>query len=58
MSHSPLKVNRRLGRTCGLHLQGQGINQAELASSFMLISLLGLLFNTEDKGDMFNRNFG
>jgi hypothetical protein len=68
---SLLKVSRRFGRTYGFHLQNWRVSQArnrhEADSKQMLINsccllyavfLLGLLFNTEDGGDMFLRNVG
>jgi hypothetical protein len=64
---SPLKVNRRFGGTCCLHLQGRRIKArkryeavskyrtAEIAISFWF---LGLFFDPEDGGDMYLRNVG
>jgi hypothetical protein len=52
---SPLKVNRRFGRTCSLYLQGR------ISSSCYLLHagfLFGLIFDTEDGGDIFLRNVG
>jgi hypothetical protein len=39
---SPLKVNRRFGGTCGFHLQGRRLSQAELSlpPAFTLVSCL------------------
>jgi hypothetical protein len=53
---SALKVNRRLGGTCHLHLRGRRIRSASyrLHAGFFL----GLLFDPEDGGDMFLRNVG
>jgi hypothetical protein len=50
---NPLKVSRRFGEKCRLHLQSPSINQAInhlaglLATSFMLVSL-GNFFDAED----------
>jgi hypothetical protein len=70
---SLLKVSRRFGGTCRLHLQGRRISreinqrerrwQAEptsalLATSFHAGFFLGLFFDPEDEGDMFLRNDG
>jgi hypothetical protein len=53
----PLKMNRRFGGTCHLHLQGVGIlrtrNQNEACSNILL---LGLFFHSEYGGDIFIRN--
>jgi hypothetical protein len=46
-----LKVNRRFGGTCRLRLRGRRIRQARIK-----MGLLGLLFDTEDAGDMIIRN--
>jgi hypothetical protein len=57
MPCSPLKVNRRFGGTCGLHLQGRRIGKASkalLATCF----ISGLFFNPEDGGDMFLQSAG
>lgn len=64
MSCIPLNVNRRLGITCRLNLQGgnicQGKPQNETGSKLLLSALcwqfLGLLFDLENGGDMFFRN--
>jgi hypothetical protein len=63
---SPLKVNRRFGGTCRLHLQGrricrardqrEGRWQAELC--FHAGFLLSIFFDPEDGGDMFLQNVG
>jgi hypothetical protein len=58
---SPLKVNRRFGGTCRLHLQGRKISQARnqsgsIKQSFYADSLLGLFFDPEDVDKMFLRN--
>jgi hypothetical protein len=53
-----LKVNRNFGGTYRLHLQGQKISEADLATSFHADFLLGLFFDHEDGGDMLFRNIG
>jgi hypothetical protein len=62
MPHSPLKVNRRFGGTCRLHLLGRRISQASNQSSaFCLLhagSLFGIFFDIEDGTDIFLRNVG
>jgi hypothetical protein len=56
---SPLKVNRRFGGTCRLHLQGRIISQARnQQESRSARYLLRLFFDPEDGGDMFLRNVG
>jgi hypothetical protein len=50
MPCSALKVNRRFGATCLLHLQLEALHTA---SSFH-----GLFFYPEDSGDIFLRNIG
>jgi hypothetical protein len=53
---SPLKFNWRFGGTCRFHLECQ-----KISSVFYLLlaeSLLGLLFDPEDVGDMSLRNIG
>jgi hypothetical protein len=52
---SPLKVNQRFGGTCRLHLQGR--RRTVLAICFHTGFLLGLLFCSEDGGNMLLRNF-
>jgi hypothetical protein len=54
---SPLKVHRRFGGTCHLHLQGQIISQAryQVVACFHAGFLHGLFFDPEDGGDMFLR---
>jgi hypothetical protein len=48
---SPLKVNRRFGGTCRLHLQGLRLNEARhqalLVTCFQAGFLLGLFFELE-----------
>jgi hypothetical protein len=62
---SPLKVNRRFGGTCRLHLHGlrisQAINQHKACSACYLLHtgyLLGLFFDDGDGGNMFLQNVG
>jgi hypothetical protein len=59
MSGSPLKVNRRFGGTCRLHIQGLKINQAKnqalLATYFHTGFLLGLFFEPEIEAADFQR---
>jgi hypothetical protein len=58
---SPLKVNRRFGRTYSLHLQGRWISRArnQRESKWQAEILLGLFFDPEDgDDDMFIRNVG
>jgi hypothetical protein len=66
---SPLKVNRRFGWTCHLHLQGRRISQArnqrearskQSTDCYLLHAgfLHGLFFGLEDGGDKFLRNVG
>jgi hypothetical protein len=56
----PVKVNRRFGETCRLHLHGRKVSHAgsqyESGSAYyMLLSgfLLALFFGPENGGDMF-----
>jgi hypothetical protein len=67
MSSSPLKVSRCFWGTCCLHFQGRRIGQARNQHEaggkppchlLHTISLLGLFFDPEDRGDMFLRNVG
>jgi hypothetical protein len=54
---SPLKVNRRFGRTCRLHIQyrrSKARNQRE--SRWKAGFFLHLSFNPEDRSDMFHHN--
>jgi hypothetical protein len=58
-----LKVNGRFGGTCHVYLQDQRLSQAsnvmkQAASKLHAASLLGLLFDPVDRGDMFFRNIG
>jgi hypothetical protein len=51
-----VKVNQRFGGTYCLHLQGQRVSQArnhKQADSKQTSFMLALLFNSENKGDMF-----
>jgi hypothetical protein len=48
---SPLKVNRRFGEKCRLHLQDR--SRAVIATRFHADFSLALFFNSEDGGDMF-----
>jgi hypothetical protein len=50
MPRSPLKVSRRFGGTYRLSIQGR---KALLATCFRAGFLLGLIFDSEDGGDMF-----
>jgi hypothetical protein len=54
---NPLKVNRRFGGTCQLHLQSRRINRAE-HTCFRVGFLLDLFLDPEDGCDMFLQNFG
>lgn len=59
---SPVKVNRRLGETHRLHLQGRRVKQARNNISIQPASagffFLFLLLDREDEGDMIRRNIG
>jgi hypothetical protein len=61
---SQMKVNRRIGGTYFLHLQGrrisQATNQSEAGNSISALcwSLIDSLFYYEDGGSMFLRNVG
>jgi hypothetical protein len=63
MPSGPLKVNRRVGGTCRLHLHGRRISQArnrhEAGSkqSSALVYCFALIFDLVDGGDVFLRNF-
>jgi hypothetical protein len=56
---SPLKVNRRYGETCCIHLQGR-INRTRNKREIRWQAgfLLGLFFDPKDSGDMLLRNIG
>jgi hypothetical protein len=54
---SPLKVNRRFGGTCRLHLQDARINVAMLSTCFQAGILLHL-FDPEEGGDILLRYVG
>jgi hypothetical protein len=59
MPCSPLKLYRRFGGTCRLHLQRRRICQARSQRVAIRTNfLLSLLFDFEDGGDMFLRNVG
>jgi hypothetical protein len=53
---SLLKVNRRFGGTCHLHLQGLRVSRMKQAARKAARFLVRLPFNPEDGGDMFLRN--
>jgi hypothetical protein len=63
-SYTPVEVNRLFGGTVRFHLQGRRVSQArkqyEAVSACCLsrANLSGLLFNTEDGGDIFFGNIG
>jgi hypothetical protein len=56
---SPLKINRRFGGICRLHIQGRRISQArnqrEAGSNQWLACFT---FHSKDGGDLFRRNVG
>jgi hypothetical protein len=52
---SPLKINRRFGLTCRLHFEDR---RSRAFFIFHADFLLGILFDPEDGGDIFLRNFG
>jgi hypothetical protein len=57
--YSPLKVNRRFGGTCRLHLYG--LSQERNQPAYYILHadfLLGLVSNHEDGGDMFLGHVG
>jgi hypothetical protein len=51
MPFSPLKVNRRFGGTCRLHLEGR-ISQGRNQHRAGIKQLLGLFLDPEDGGDV------
>jgi hypothetical protein len=55
---SPLKINRRFGGACRLHLQWQIISRERNQRENRWQAGLGLFFGPEDGSDMFLRNFG
>jgi hypothetical protein len=58
---SSLKVDRRFGETCDLHLQYRRISHARNQHQVRRNScwlLLGLFFDPENRGDMFLQNVG
>jgi hypothetical protein len=56
---SPLKVNRRFGEKCHLHLQRRNINQQKSACYLHNVDFFfGLFFDTEDAGELFLRIVG
>jgi hypothetical protein len=55
--YSPLKVNRRFGGTCCLHLQSRRISRGSLQlTTCFHAGFLLVLFDPEDGGFMFLRN--
>jgi hypothetical protein len=55
---STLKVIRRFGGTCSLHIHGRRISQAKNQKLLKAGFFLGLLFNPHDESDMFLWNIG
>jgi hypothetical protein len=57
----PLKVNRRFGGTCLLHLQGRTVSQGRNRGPALLhasrLFVAWLIFHLENWGDIFLRNF-
>jgi hypothetical protein len=54
MSRSPLKINRRFGGSCRLHIQDRRTSMKHAASSVSF--LLGLFFDPEEQGIPFLKN--
>jgi hypothetical protein len=58
MSRIPLKINRRFGGICHIHLQDRRIRKQETNVKGEAGFMLGLFCYIEDGGDMFLRNVG